>query len=107
MTPQAPGGQTMKSAKQSLSPDNCNQIDHLRRSFEAWRKSNKPRTRIPMRLWDSAVLVAGQYGLHRTAKALHLDYYTLKQRIEIIEKILDTHYLSRTNTEQNEAVFFL
>ncbi len=25
---------------------------------------------------------AGQYGLHRTTKALRLDYYTLKKRVE-------------------------
>jgi len=28
------------------------------------------------------VKVAGQYGVHRTAKALRLDYYSLKRRVE-------------------------
>jgi len=28
------------------------------------------------------VKLAGKYGLHRTAKALRLDYYSLKKRVE-------------------------
>jgi hypothetical protein len=33
-------------------------------------------------LWASAVKVAGRYGIHRTAKALRVDYYALKKRVE-------------------------
>jgi hypothetical protein len=33
-------------------------------------------------LWAAAVKVAGTYGIHRTAKALRLDYYALKRRVE-------------------------
>lgn len=40
------------------------------------------RTRIPDPLWTSAVKVAGRYGIHRTAKALRVDYYALKKRVE-------------------------
>jgi len=61
---------------------NSKQIDHLQKRFDDWRKSHKPRTRIPGRLWDSAVRIAGQYGLHRTARVLHLDYYALKKRLD-------------------------
>ena len=71
----------MISAKRALSL-NSKQIDHLRKRFDDWRKSHKPRTRIPGRLWDSAVRIAGQYGLHRTARVLHLDYYALKKRLD-------------------------
>jgi hypothetical protein len=32
-------------------------------------------------LWVSAVKVARTYGIHRTAKALRVDYYRLKKRV--------------------------
>jgi hypothetical protein len=57
------------------------QIDHLQKRFDVWRKFHKPGARIPDRLWDAAVKVAQQHSLHRTAKALHLDYYSLKKRL--------------------------
>ena len=72
----------MTGTKRLQSPDSIKQIDHLRKRFEAWRKSSKPRTRIPKRLWQSAVQVAGRCGLNRTAKTLHLDYYALKKRLD-------------------------
>jgi len=40
------------------------------------------RSRIPEPLWASAVKLAGRYGIHRTAKALRVDYYALKERVE-------------------------
>jgi hypothetical protein len=72
----------MTATKRLQSPNSNEQIDHLRRRFEDWRKSGRPRTRIPKRLWESAVQAAGQYGLNRTAKTLHLDYYNLKKRLD-------------------------
>ena len=53
-----------------------------RRRFEGWRRTRKGRSRIPETLWASAVKAAGKCGLHRTAKALGLDYYSLKKRVE-------------------------
>jgi hypothetical protein len=60
---------------------NSNQIDRLRKRFDTWRKSHIRRTRIPGQLWDSAVRVARECGVCRTARTLHLDYYALKKRI--------------------------
>jgi hypothetical protein len=40
------------------------------------------RSRIPEPLWASAVKLADRYGIHRTAKALRVDYYALKKRLE-------------------------
>jgi hypothetical protein len=57
-------------------------LEGVRRRFERWRRSRKVRTRIPESLWASAVKVAGRYGIHRTAKALRVDYYALKKRAE-------------------------
>ena len=54
----------------------------LQRRFQAWRRTHEPRSRIPGPLWRSAVKTAGAYGLHRTARALRLDYYALKKRVE-------------------------
>jgi hypothetical protein len=72
----------MRSAKSFPSTNRSKQLDDLRKRFDVWRRSNKPRTRIPIRLWNAAVQVAGQCGLHRVAKALHLDYYALKKRLD-------------------------
>jgi hypothetical protein len=54
----------------------------LRGRFENWRRTRTVRSRIPEPLWDSAVKLAGVYGLHRTAKALRVNYYALKERVE-------------------------
>ena len=72
----------MTSAKKHPSAYRSKQLDDLQKHFDVWRKSHKPRTRIPIPLWKAAVQVAGQYGLHRTARTLHLDYYALKKRLE-------------------------
>jgi len=57
-------------------------LEGLRQRFERWRRTRKVRTRIPEPLWASAVKLAGTYGTHRTAKALRVDYYALKKRLE-------------------------
>ena len=54
----------------------------LRERFEDWRGTRKTRSRIPEPLWDAAVKAAGTFGLHRTAKALRVNYYALKKRVE-------------------------
>jgi hypothetical protein len=58
------------------------QLEELGRRFERWRRTRKVRTRIPDRLWGSAVKLAGRYGIHRTARVLRVDYYALKKRVE-------------------------
>lgn len=72
----------MTSTPRSQSERASHQLEQLRRGFDAWRKICKPRTPIPNRLWNSAVNVAMQCGLGRTAKALRLNYYALKKRID-------------------------
>ncbi len=56
-------------------------LEGVRRRFERWRRTRKVRSRIPEPLWASAVKMAGTYGIHRTAKALRLNYYALKKRV--------------------------
>jgi hypothetical protein len=56
-------------------------LERLRRRFEHWRGAHRARSRIPKPLWDSAVKMAGTYGLNQTARTLRLDYYALKKRV--------------------------
>jgi len=58
------------------------QLENVRRRFEDWRQTRTVRTRIPDSLWAAAVKMADKYGVHRTAKALRIDYYGLKKRVE-------------------------
>jgi hypothetical protein len=53
-----------------------------RRAFERWRKSRSSGCRIPESLWNSAVRLARKHGVNPTARALGLDYYSLKKRLE-------------------------
>lgn len=57
-------------------------VERVRKRFEEWRRTRKPRSRIPDSLWAAAVEIAGTYGLHRTARALPVEYYSLKKRLE-------------------------
>ena len=54
----------------------------LRQRFEGWRRTRKVRSRIPEPLWAAAVKLAAKYGIHQTAKALRIDYYALKKRVD-------------------------
>jgi hypothetical protein len=57
-------------------------LEAVRRRFEQWRRMRTTRSRIPGSLWTAAVKMAGTYGLHRTARALPVEYYSLKKRVE-------------------------
>ena len=57
-------------------------MERLRRRFDRWRETRDGRSRIPEALWASAVKAADRHGLNPTARALRLDYYSLKKRIE-------------------------
>jgi hypothetical protein len=57
-------------------------LDSVRQRFVQWRTTHKARSRIPDTLWTAAVRMAGTYGLHRTARALRVEYYSLKKRVE-------------------------
>jgi hypothetical protein len=57
-------------------------LERLQQRFEHSRRTRKARSHIPSRLWAAAVTMAKTYGLNRTARALRLDYYSLKKRVE-------------------------
>jgi hypothetical protein len=55
-------------------------LARARSQFEAWRGRRQGGGRIPRRLWALAVRLVSRHGVSRTAAALRLDYYTLKER---------------------------
>jgi len=58
-------------------------LEVVRRRFEKWRRTRQAGSRIPKVLWAAAVKMAGIYGLHRTARALPVEYYSLKKHVEL------------------------
>ena len=69
----------MSSRKQTKLPT---RLERTRERFERWRRASKVRRRIPESLWSSAAKMARVYGVNRAARALRLDYYSLKERME-------------------------
>lgn len=57
------------------------------RQFSHWRRSRKVGSRIPNPLWARAVRLAQAYGIHSTAKALGLDYSSLRKRVESVSPL--------------------
>lgn len=49
--------------------------------FARYRSGRRVRGALAEGLWSLAVELAGEHGLHRTARALGLDYYSLKKRL--------------------------
>ena len=58
-----------------------NDLLELSRRLEQWRKEQPPRSRLPESFWTAAAEMAQRHGLHRTTKALRLDYVRLKKRL--------------------------
>lgn len=56
-------------------------ITQLQRQLEQFRSTQRARTRLPESLWQAAVELARQYGIHAVAHPLRLDYTRLKQRL--------------------------
>jgi hypothetical protein len=57
-------------------------LEGVRAKFERWRQGQSVRSRIPDSLWTAAVKMARSYGICGTARALRVNYYALKQRVE-------------------------
>ena len=54
----------------------------LRARLTEWRKRHPPRSRLPEEVWTAAVVLARKHGLHRTARALPIDYAGLRKRLK-------------------------
>lgn len=67
----------MKAEKRPALP---RRLERGRLRFEEWRASRQSH-RIPESLWNEAVGLAEEFGLHRTSRALRLNYEGLKSRV--------------------------
>jgi hypothetical protein len=51
------------------------------KQFDRWRKRHRSRQRLPQELWRQAATLARKYGLNPTARALGLNYHSLKRHL--------------------------
>jgi hypothetical protein len=56
-------------------------LARVQEQLEQWRSTRTRRT-IPEELWSAAARMARDYGVGYTSRALRLDYYGLKRRLE-------------------------
>jgi len=57
-------------------------LENTLRRLEQWRQRPQAPTPLPESRWAEAVKLAGRYGVSRTARALRVGYYSLKDRVE-------------------------
>lgn len=58
------------------------EINAARSQVEGWRRTRQKAGRMPEELWDLAVGLARVHGVNPIARALALDYYSLKKRLD-------------------------
>ena len=58
-------------------------LSTARRRFDHWRGQHSKGTRLPQNLWQTAVALAREHGLCRTARTLGLEYNSLKKRFQV------------------------
>ena len=66
---------------QQSSPAKRPSIEEVEQQFRQWRETKSQRSPIPKYLWAGAVQLAQEYSICRVAKALRLDYNTLKRHV--------------------------
>jgi hypothetical protein len=58
------------------------ELETTRRRIARWRATRAYRgAAMPPALWSAAITLAQRHGLYTTARALHLDYGSLKTRV--------------------------
>jgi len=57
-------------------------IEQLQRQLDEFRSTQPHRTKLPETLWQAAVALARQHGVHSVAHPLRLDYTGLKKRLD-------------------------
>jgi hypothetical protein len=63
-------------------PQAADLFSAAREKLAQWRQRRRPRERIPLEIWHDATELARAYGINPTARALRLDYYSLKKHTE-------------------------
>lgn len=69
----------MESNEQERNPAG---VAELREQIESWRKTRAKPGRMAEDLWRAAAKLAGRHGINLVARALRLDYYSLKSWID-------------------------
>jgi len=59
----------------------AHRVDEVRAGIESWRRQRAKRGAMPEELWSAATDLAGLDGVYRTARALGLNYETLRWRV--------------------------
>lgn len=58
-------------------------LEQTRRRITRWRETRTHRgAPMPAALWTAAITLARQHGLYTTARALRVDYGSLKKRLD-------------------------
>ncbi len=57
------------------------ELEKLNRFLTQWRASHRAPTPLPTKVWTKAVMIAERLGPSVTAKALRLDYRTLREKM--------------------------
>ena len=59
-------------------------LEQTRRRITRWRETRTHRgAPMPAALWTAAIALVRQHGLSTTARTLHLDYGSLKKRLDV------------------------
>ena len=80
-----------------IKGDASARLEKVRRRFEQWRRTHRARSRLPESLWAAAVKLGREHGINRTTRALRLDYYSLKKRVEACSRQQGEPCLPRRN----------
>jgi hypothetical protein len=56
-------------------------VRRLRERIESWRAERSGHGPMPASLWDAAVALAEIHGIYAIARAIHVDFGALKQRV--------------------------
>ena len=69
----------MAKSKKEPSPE---ELNGLRRQIQEWRQNRTVPGAMPAGLWEQAVAFAKHFGVCRIARAVGLDYTSLRKRTE-------------------------
>ena len=62
-------------------------LETIRKRFQTWRKKERAGRLIPSALWGAAVELCQDHSLNKVSRALRLNYYGLKKRVQKTQEI--------------------
>lgn len=57
-------------------------LKDVEKKFARWRRTRRPRERIPETLWSAAAKLTKKISIHKVSRRLHLNHTALKQRAD-------------------------